>query len=210
MYRRVCFPATGANPRKELSPASAGLFLWSGAAVVLSRWVCRVSQLASLLKNLAPLLGGAFCTPERGDARLWRRPESDPRGIRFAVTKPAMGLRHICRPRPGATQRRASTFGDRETTPPRRRKRHPLPNGSVLSSSTSPGRAQPAPGASRTRALFVFAVVAQAVLAGSLAHEKNSSMSLLTIWKPAPTATHTSPALASLLCFKSAFFNGSL
>ena len=26
MYRRVCFPATGANPRKELSPASAGLF----------------------------------------------------------------------------------------------------------------------------------------------------------------------------------------
>ena len=34
-------------------------------------------------------------------------------------------------------------------------------------------------------------------------------MSLLTIWKPAPTATHTSPALASLLCFKSAFFNGS-
>jgi hypothetical protein len=33
---------------------------------------------------------------------------------------------------------------------------------------------------------------------------------LLTIWKPAPTATHTSPPLASLLCFKSAFFNGSL
>ena len=29
MYRRVCFPATGANPRKELSPASAGLFLLS-------------------------------------------------------------------------------------------------------------------------------------------------------------------------------------
>ena len=26
MYRRVRFPATGANPRKELSPASAGLF----------------------------------------------------------------------------------------------------------------------------------------------------------------------------------------
>jgi hypothetical protein len=35
-------------------------------------------------------------------------------------------------------------------------------------------------------------------------------MSLLTIWKPAPSATHPSPALASLLCFKSAFFNGSL
>ena len=35
-------------------------------------------------------------------------------------------------------------------------------------------------------------------------------MSLLTIWKPAPTATQTSPILASLLCFKSAFFNGSL
>ena len=47
-------------------------------------------------------------------------------------------------------------------------------------------------------------------VAVKLAHEKNSSMSLLTIWKPAPTATHTSPALASLLCFKSAFFNGSL
>ena len=35
--------------------------------------------------------------------------------------------------------------------------------------------------------------------ARKLAHEKNSSMSLLTIWKPAPTATHTSPALAALL-----------
>ena len=35
-------------------------------------------------------------------------------------------------------------------------------------------------------------------------------MSLLTIWKPDPTATQTSPILASLLCFKSAFFNGSL
>ena len=32
-----------------------------------------------------------------------------------------------------------------------------------------------------------------------LAHEKNSSMT-----------TQTSPVLASLLCFKSAFFNGSL
>ena len=30
-----------------------------------------------------------------------------------------------------------------------------------------------------------------------LAHEKNSSMSLLTIWKPVPTATQTSPVLAS-------------
>jgi hypothetical protein len=47
-------------------------------------------------------------------------------------------------------------------------------------------------------------------VAVKLAHEKNSSMSLLTIWKLAPTATHTNPILASLLCFKSAFFNGSL
>ena len=30
MYRRVCLHATGANPRKELSPASAGFFRASG------------------------------------------------------------------------------------------------------------------------------------------------------------------------------------
>ena len=47
------------------------------------------------------------------------------------------------------------------------------------------------------RALFASPVSLKAVL--WKAHDKNSSMSLLTIWKPAPTATHTSPALAALL-----------
>jgi hypothetical protein len=49
------------------------------------------------------------------------------------------------------------------------------------------------------RALILVVPSSFASPARKLAHDKNSSMSLLTIWKPAPTATHTSPSLAALL-----------
>ncbi len=63
----------------------------------------------------------------------------------------------------------------------------------------SPGRPQPVPSASRTLgAVRSPAPSSLRPCSRKLAHEKNSSMSLLTIWKPAPTATHTSPVLASL------------